>query len=646
MIRGTRQGRLATPDWRLASALAAVSAAVTIGVGGTSKASQPGASDASHASARAPAAVFVPITPPGHGGIVLAAAGCKRHALLVMHVYESPYSERWCGQNESWELDLLSRGGDSFHAHYDGRSECITALRSDHGGAKLGALPCNPNHPSPRQRFGRPRPASHGRPAGTYYIPTVARHHECIARQGRGEGHARGSAATQIALRRCGQTGTLWAIPEAPTHTETWALDDSATAGWCNGGYGASPELVHEWVTFAESNCGPDNTKALSDCHQGRASYCTVIQYFDANTIWSANPVFTAPASENWWLHQRGYTDRAHRLTDSSAAGTEYWLDQSNGAARRWVAGYIRSNYHAWDGLEMDSNSTTMKQEFYRANKPAQDQYRTSQELRTNGAVATEHRSLASMLRHPGGAPFTQVDNGISPNPYQQNTLSLLNHPSAVVGLISEGYPWNYGFSAFYPGLLDVMAAVDARPGDFVVLLSYAKGGPANVRLLQEATVLLGYKPGHVVSWEDLEQDNLHLAVWPEEGIYPTNPVESMSAPRGRGCLTGAGVYCSRGGHNDLLVASGPGPTGAGVYRREFRDCYYEGTWFGRCAAIVNDTTRAVAIRASWLRLAYRHAIVLRGGDVQSGGRLELAGAPFVPGRTTVSAQDAILLSQ
>ena len=50
---------------------------------------------------------------------------------------------------------------------------------------------------------------------------------------------------------------------------------------------------------------------------------------------------------------------------------------------------------------------------------------------------------------------------------------------------------------------------------------------------------LLGYAPGHTVSWSDLETNNNNLAVWPEEGIVPTQPIQSMGQPAGASCLDG-----------------------------------------------------------------------------------------------------------
>lgn len=595
-----------------------------------------------------PGATYVTVTPWHHGGLVLTASGCRSRTPLVLGPYVSPNSSRWCGANQSWMFQRVTGGSVSIHADYDGGQRCVTVIGEDAAGARLSAQTCNPASPGPSQRFEQPRQKP-GPQRGLYYIAPAGGSGLCVSANSVLEnGRPASSPGTATALEHCGQASE-WSIPEAPTHIETWAMDDSYSPGWCSGGLGASPSLVREWLTYAETNCGPANTKALSDCHVGQTSYCTVFQYLEANILSTKNPILSAPASEDWWLHERGYTDAAHRLTAmSSDGGQARWLNQDNAAAQRWVARYVRARYSAWDGLELDSTSASMKTQFYRPGYPVARQYSSSQELQSNRAVVHEHEVFAAHLRRNSGELFAQVDNGISPNPYLPASLPLLGHPRSVVGLLSEGNPWDYGFSPFYSELLDDIAAVDVRPGNFIVLWSYGNFGSLQARTVQEATALLGYEPGHVVSWADLEHEDLDLSVWPEEGIYPVDPIESMAAPGGRGCLAGEGTPCPRGGHNSLRVRRGPNPldSGGGVYRREFRDCYDDGVWFGACAAIVNDTSTAVTVLGSWLRLHYGHVITMRGGDVQSGGRIDLAGAPFEPGRTRIGAYDAIILAQ
>jgi hypothetical protein len=111
-----------------------------------------------------------------------------------------------------------------------------------------------------------------------------------------------------------------------------------------------------------------------------------------------------------------------------------------------------------------------------------------------------------------------------------------------------------------------------------------------------------------------------------------------MDAPTGDGCMQGTGQVCTGGGHLDIQVATG-------VYRREFRDCYNQGAAIGPCASIVNTTSSPVTIKSSWLTLPLHHQITMNGGDVQSGGTIDVNGAPFTAGSTTVAGQDAALLS-
>ena len=150
--------------------------------------------------------------------------------------------------------------------------------------------------------------------------------------------------------------------------------------------------------------------------------------------------------------------------------------------------------------------------------------------------------------------------------------------------------------------------------------------------------MLLAFHPKQIVDWASFEPGSNRLDVWPEEGIYPTRPIQSMGVPRGRGCLAGTGVVCSRGGHRSLQVAPG-------VYRREFRSCYERQIRFGGCATVMNTTGNYVTVRRSWLRQSYRHQMTFTGGDVQSGGAVGLTGAPFGPGAAFIPPNDAVLLA-
>lgn len=416
-----------------------------------------------------------------------------------------------------------------------------------------------------------------------------------------------------------------------PAHVETWAYDDG-----CNGGTGAGAWLVREWVTYAESNCGPGTTKARTDCHANGTIHCYVMQYLDTNWDFPEDHMrIASAASGNWLLHAP-----SSQSVYTSTMGGGYLLNQLVPEVRRFFQSYVRANYNSDDGLLMDWQSPSLAQELYYSTCGCL----TTREIPTNQMLQAAHDHMASAMTHRNGAPFIQANNSLPGNPYLPQGLDMLNRARGVDAWVAEGEPESGGvLDPYYSTLLDQIAYISHHTAGFVVLMSEAAAGSTQQqqsRRMDEATILLGYSPGHLVDWADLEQGSSDLAVWPEEGLYPANPEQSMGAPRGRGCLAGLGVVCSRGGHNDLEVAPG-------VYRREFGACFDRGVRFGPCAAIVNTTGRPVAVRASWLRgVAFGHRIAFAGGDVQSGGTIRVKGLPFHAGKTVVGPQDAILLSQ
>jgi hypothetical protein len=56
------------------------------------------------------------------------------------------------------------------------------------------------------------------------------------------------------------------------------------------------------------------------------------------------------------------------------------------------------------------------------------------------------------------------------------------------------------------------------------------------------------------------------------------------------------------------------------------------------------NASSAVTVQSSWLTQTYTHQITMVGGDVQSGGTVNLSGAGFVAGSTMIAASDAVLL--
>ncbi len=418
----------------------------------------------------------------------------------------------------------------------------------------------------------------------------------------------------------------------ARTHIETWAFDDD-----CSGGLGASAALVRQWVTFAESGCGPTATKALTDCHAGGTRFCDVLQYLDTDWNFPVEHVDIRGARASWWLHEPA--PRQDVRISSPTFGTGHLVDQANPAVRAFFRSYARRYYNGDDGLLLDWQSPSLTQELYYSSCHCQ----TTNEIRSNAALQAAHQAMSAELTHRDGAPFMQIDNTLPPNPYLPQGLNMLDRATGVDGWVVEGEPINYGsFDPYYSTLLDQIAYVATRTSGFVAPMARAEAGAADQlqsRRVAEATMLLGYSPGHLVDWSNLETGSLDLAIFPEEGIYPTQPRQSMSAPGGPGCLAGTGAVCSTGGHNDLQVAPG-------VYRREFSACYDRGVGIGPCATIIDATSRPVTVRAAWLSGSYGHEITFTGGDVQSGGQIDLTGAPFDAGRSTIAGDDAILLAR
>ncbi|MGA2014040.1 MAG: hypothetical protein ABSH51_26390 [Solirubrobacteraceae bacterium] len=420
--------------------------------------------------------------------------------------------------------------------------------------------------------------------------------------------------------------------PARDMHIETWAFDDD-----CNGGLGASPALVREWVTYAESDCGPTMTKARTDCHAGATRFCLVMQYLDTDWNFPVEHVGIRASAAGWWLH-----DPAPRQRDRIASpnyGVGHLLNQDDPAVRSFFRSYARRNYDADDGLMLDWQSPSLIQELYYASCHCQ----TTSEVRSDAALQAGHEAMSAALTHRSGAPFIQADNTLPPNPYTPQGLNMLDRAAGVDGWIVEGEPVDYDtFDPYYSTLLDQIAFVANRTQGFVAPMARAAAGASyqqQSRRVAEATMLLGYSPGHLVDWSNLETGSDDLAIWPEEGIYPTDPVESMVAPGGAGCLAGTGAVCTTGGHNDLEVAPG-------IYRREFATCYDLTHPIGPCAAIVDATGRPVTVRPQWLSSNYRHLITFTGGDVQSGGTIDLTGAPFAAGSSVVAGDDALLLTR
>jgi hypothetical protein len=426
-----------------------------------------------------------------------------------------------------------------------------------------------------------------------------------------------------------------------PGHIPVWAYDQY----WGQGGTvpGAS---VRQYITYAEGGSG--NAKALTDCSPSPKS-CYSVWYFEPNIIHASSlcpdPLFTpfiSAAAENWYVHESGYTDFAHRvhgdqaMTCSRGRTTEYYYaaNDANPYVQSFYRSYLQTNADAWDYYFMDDTEGTV---VFQMDGPSgglcpgsYHNYCTStEELPTNASIVLEHASFVKALNHRSGAAMRFFFNDISfAGTGPANDLSLLSASGRLVGGVCENciVDNNLIRSNMYNTVLNAIAVADAIPGAQFVELnngSEPSGSSAQIaqRLITTAVAWLGFSPGHTVVWPNLEDNTDNLAAWPEDQLYPTYPVETMSTA----------------GASTIEVASG-------VYRREFSACYYKSVAIGQCAAILNANGTSVLIQRGWLRESYSHVLALGGGDiVHYGGVFWDA---YRSGSTYLPAGEAILLGR
>lgn len=438
-------------------------------------------------------------------------------------------------------------------------------------------------------------------------------------------------------------TAVVTASAVAANHVPTWDRFGSSTA---------TQAQVRAWVTFEESDANPPT--AANDCSSG--TFCQRIEYNDPNYIYTGCPPLdnsgvsiVTSSSENWWLHIPGSTTT--RIAGPGGCSASIQENQNTVGLQSW-----------WNNRNQTNTNVSGFQWIFEDDQSL-DQFSATNEIANTGAAwAAEHTAFSNSQSFAGGAGVPQVDNTIpdcgNPNEAQGQGIGTVNLLTGnVKGLLAEGCPYASGQFAgnnvggFFPGLLDDIAWVDNNTTGFTGILSYGNAsGNAAARRAQQATEMLGWDSTNLydgmMSWEDLEQDTSNLSAFPEQGIVPTGPLQSMAAPSGTCSFTsGAGTYCSTGGHNSLQ----PGAAPTGVFVREFHDCYNQGTEFGACAAIVNASGSTQTIQSSWLAQTYGHSVTLssgaNAGSIVDGGTININGATFTAGTTTVPTADAIILT-
>ncbi len=425
---------------------------------------------------------------------------------------------------------------------------------------------------------------------------------------------------------------TAIAVARIPAHVPTWAYDEYNAQGGA-----ASSADVRRYVTYAEGGLG--NAKAASDCAT-RPKECTSVWYFDPHLIYDSSQCpyqpdarFIAAASESWFVHFPGYHDEDHRVHGSYSKTCDgkqtsvpvYVANITNPAVSDFFETYLRTEASAWDAFMMDDTGATLVNQMY---GPGGGFCRglnlngwctSTEEIATDAALLRAQGLFADRLRRIDGAPMQFFVNG---------DPAVLGTNAAYIGAIAENAIVDAGNlrPAMYEKTLTEMASVEARHKKFVLLdTGNASAGSVaqdTQRIVTTAVAWLGFHGSDTVVWPDLEYNTDNLAVWPEDEIYPTNPLESMT-------------------ESAAQIAVAPG-----VWRREFRACYDAGRRFGPCAALVNANGAAIVVQRGWLRGEYRYVIGFSGGDILSGGSLSLTAIPFVDGQTVIPSGGALLLAR
>lgn len=396
-----------------------------------------------------------------------------------------------------------------------------------------------------------------------------------------------------------------------PYHIETWAYD---------GGFEANKVAANDIARLV--NYAEGSRKAVSDC-KGRG--CLSVRYFDSGVVYdgrgkcgSFNNDFMQAASENWFVHYSGYHDADHRIGNDKFIAKcgdtipKYVVNSSNPGVRAWYKSELQK-YDEYDAMLADDYFVDLpiysggwlcqSPSPHRCSPGELEEYKEDQD------VLRAKIDFANAIVHRNGQTMKLVFNG--------GSRQLYKAVRGYIGNVCESCPYlTSGFNIKgYKKILNDMAEASHNAG-FLLLFSYGYGDQITNRTVTIATDWLGYSPGHLVVFENARQTADRLNVWPEELLYPTQPIQWM-----------------RKGGNDLQVAPS-------VYRREFRACYYKKAPIGACAAIVNANSGPVDISRDWLSENYRHVATLPAGDALSGDNVTMNGS--IP--QTLEPYSAVLL--
>jgi hypothetical protein len=494
-----------------------------------------------------------------------------------------------------------------------------------------------------------------------------------------------------------------------PKHVLTWAYDggygaqtDGANAISTNA---ASRRHIQTWLSFAEAGIQVNGQpqKAFYDCPSDGP--CKNVVYYDPVkvflTCWPDKDFISENSGEAYYLHSGSPASASNRISRTrkacKALTTAYFPNLSNPAVGQWFAKrYLwRIPENTNTVMFQDDSGARCKGRFAYGKTLIPNELQSG--LSCEASMVSSLRTVADQIRWQDGKGVPAILNAFDVLPTEAaNTASvdLIAPGSQIIGGIEENGEI-YG-TKFTPrvvfGDVNTASLVYARNPEalygFDATANPAPGssnacvdsinntedscGALQLRRDMLASFWLALREGRTFIWENFTFSGNAccggakvLAVYPEASIYPTDPIQALKTfdPRvpttdGSGCGPQPGV----GGIQSFVVQCGTlndGKTPAGVYVREFRQCYNFGQLVGtgQCAVVMNTTSGAVIV-GHWFTKSYTNSMVLGtgptdGADVLTAGcgdgrcprsAIDPVGAEFTIGKTAVPSFDALFL--
>ncbi|MGZ3550046.1 MAG: hypothetical protein ACXWNZ_17255, partial [Vulcanimicrobiaceae bacterium] len=442
-----------------------------------------------------------------------------------------------------------------------------------------------------------------------------------------------------------------------PYHVETWVGYHYGN----NEGNSSPASTLRRWSTYVDG----DSPYSYQVCNV-TGHPCNSVVYVNTSNVyfgtcgWSDGVVNGGltqqnTLSESAWLHASPAQTYSNRLfnkysehcTDASE-NTGLWINKKSiggpGNALAWFNAYFQ---HNWGNAVPDyyMNDDTNIINAFAGHFGSASEYRSWVDLQ-NAQAAWLARETNKY-----GAAQKLFFNGCNTNPYVATAVTLVKMRPNIVGCVTEG---NVSSVSMRNGRviysLDNCARVSLASNGGIFVNGPDEDGGIQARRQATAFNWLCYVRGRVVEWEEEEWGGQYANVFPEEGIYISQPIQSMQMPSGcpdaniprdgPGNNGTNGNPCAVHGHNDLLVARTNN-----VYRREFVRCYDRGVAVGRCAVIWNMSDTLVRVGPDWLTQRYAHTMTMSGGTIDGRGTVNLT-TPITPAGTAIAPYDALFLFQ